>query len=226
MKRFYKSVEVVDRAIHLDGRPVRTPKRALLALPTDALAEAVAAEWRAQGDEIVPGTMPFTGLSNAAIDIVTPDAPDFVRPLAAYAETDLTCYRAEGPASLVTRQAELWDPPLAWARARYDVTFEVVTGISHRPQPFATVERLAAALAAREAFELAGLYHLITLGGSLVIALMLHEGAIDADAAWTAVQADEDWQAEKWGVDDLAAKAQAARRADFMAAARFLELIR
>nr|WP_047168933.1 ATP12 family protein [Sphingomonas sp. Y57] len=229
MKRFYKQVSVESvadgHAIRLDGRGVKTPARAELALPTSALAHAVAAEWDAQAGEIDPRRMPLTGLANAAIDRIAPDPDAFARGLAAYAETDLLCYRADGPAELVARQAASWDPLLDWARTRYDIHFETVTGIVHRPQPDETVQRLAAAIAAHDAFHLAALQPLVTIAGSLVIALAVVEGPIDAEKAFAAAHLDELWQAEQWGEDALAAEARENRRADFKAAARFLALL-
>lgn len=226
MRRFYKEVAVADGgAILLDGKPVKTPARADLILPTPALAEAVAAEWRAQGDEIDPRTMKLTGLSNAAIDRVAPDLASFVRPLAAYAESDLLCYRADAPAELIARQAEAWDPLLDWARARFDVHFAVTKGIVHAPQPDATVARLGEALAAYDAFPLAGLAPIITIGGSLVTALALAEDEIDADSAFDLTHLDELWQARRWGEDRLALEARAVRKRDFMAAAELLDLL-
>ena len=226
MRRFYKAASVgEDGAILLDGRPVRTPAQAPLRLPTPALAEAVAAEWNAQGERVDPRAMPLTGLANAAIDRIGPDREAFARGLAAYGESDLLCYRAESPPRLVERQAALWDPILAWARRRYDVDFEVTGGIVHRRQSTATVERLAHAVHARSAFALAALSPLVTVSGSLVIALALAEGAIDLDTAWAAATLDEHWQAEQWGEDAEAAAALAARRRDFDAAYRFLTLL-
>jgi chaperone required for assembly of F1-ATPase len=189
------------------------------------LAEAVAAEWNAQGGTIEPRSMPLTGLANAAIDRVAPDKDVFARGLAAFGESDLLCYRAEAPPRRVERQAALWDPILAWARRRYDVDFEVASGIVHKPQPQATVDRLAHAVLARAPFELAALAPLVTISGSLVIALALAEGGTDLDAAWAARALDEQWQAEQWGEDAEAARALAARRAEFEAAWRFLKLL-
>lgn len=225
MKRFYKEVAVRDGAILLDGKPVKTPARADLILPTPALADAVAAEWRAQGEEIDPRTMKLTGLSNAAIDRITPDLPAFVRPLAMYAESDLLCYRADAPAELIARQAEAWDPMLDWARARFDVHFAVTSGIVHAAQPDATVARLGEALGIYDAFHLAGLAPIITIGGSLVTALALAENEIDADRAFDLTHLDELWQARRWGEDRLALEARAARKRDFMAAAQLLALL-
>ncbi len=229
MKRFYKTAEAVPSAggvaILLDGRPVKTPARHPLLVPTEELAEAIAAEWNDQGEEIDPRAMPLTGLANAAIDRVTPDPAAFARTLAQYGESDLLCYRAEGPQPLVRRQAEQWDRLLDWARRRFDIELHTVCGVMHRPQPAASIERLAAAVAARDPFRLAGLSPLVTVGGSLVIALAMAEGAIGLEEAWAAATLDEQWQIEQWGKDALAVQALAARRRDFDAAYRFLTLL-
>ncbi|WP_431471179.1 ATP12 family chaperone protein [Sphingosinithalassobacter sp. LHW66-3] len=229
MKRFWEEVTLAPgsngHGLRLDGRAVNTPGRTPLLLPSAALAEAVAQEWRDVGEMIDPRAMPLTALANAAIDRVAPDPAGFARGLAAYGESDLLCYRADAPAELVARQAMHWDPLLDWARARYDVHFEQVAGVMHRAQPEATIARLGDAVATRTAFELAGLSPLVTIGGSLVGALALLEGGVDRETLWRAVQLDEDWQAEKWGDDELATAARESRRAEFDAAARFLALL-
>lgn len=226
MKRFWTDVGIDEaRVVTLDGRPVRTPGRVPLALPTAALAEAVAAEWRAVPETIDPRRMPLTGLANAAIDRIGPDPASFAAGLARYGESDLLCYRADGPDDLVARQAAAWDPPLAWARARYDVHLELATGIIHRAQPAATIRRLADAVAALDAFTLAGLSPLVTISGSLILGLALVDGAMAPADIWAAANLDEDWQAERWGNDPLAADAREARRRDFDGAVRFLEAL-
>jgi chaperone required for assembly of F1-ATPase len=229
VRRFYKEVAAVRHEagweIRLDGRPVKTPARAALALPSASLAEAVADEWRAQGDTIQPRTMPLTGLANAAIDRIAPDSAAFARGLAIYGESDLTCYRAEGPEPLVRRQAEAWDPLLAWARGRYDVDFEVTAGVMHRAQPPRPVEQVGRALAARDPFRLAALSPLITISGSALIGLSLDEGAIDLETAWAAATVDEAWQTQQWGEDSEATARLEARRAEFEAAYRLLTLL-
>ena len=229
VKRFYKDASARPAAdeweIMLAGRPVRTPARAPLLVPTEVLAQAIAAEWNAQGDKVEPRSMPLTGLANAAIDRVGPERDSFTRSLSGYGESDLLCYRADQPEILAARQDVQWDPILAWARRRFDIDFEIVCGVIHRSQPEATVRRLAAAVAARDAFELAALSQLVTIGGSLVIALALAEGAIDLDTAWAAATLDESWQAEQWGEDAEAAAVLEARRRDFAAAYRFLKLL-
>ena len=229
MKRFYERAATVAAAggiaIALDGRPIKTPARAALLVPTEELGEAIAEEWNGQGEEIDPRTMPLTGLANAAIDRVAPDPAAFAAGIAAYGESDLLCYRADGPQPLVARQQAQWDPLLDWARGRYDVAFEIATGVIHRPQPGETIDRLAAAVATRDPFRLAALSPLVTISGSLVIALALAEGEIRLDRAWAAATLDEAWQAEKWGEDSLATAALAARQQDFEAAYRFLTLL-
>jgi chaperone required for assembly of F1-ATPase len=169
--------------------------------------------------------MPFTGLSNAAIDRVGEDPAAFARSLALFGESDLLCYRADKPESLIERQAEQWDPLLVWARRRYDVELEVVSGVIHRPQPPGTVERLGRAVTARTPFQLAALAPLVTISGSLIIALALAEGAIDLDTAWSAASLDETWQLEQWGADAEAEAVLEARRHEFAAGYEFLQLL-
>ena len=228
MKRFWKQAEVVEDggfAIALDGRRVKTPARAELSLPSRALAEAIAAEWAAAGETVDPRAMPLTGLANAAIDRVTADPEAFAASLAKYGETDLLCYRADSPAALAERQEARWGPLLAWARRHYDVDFVVTAGIIHAPQPQATSQRLAHAVLALDSYRLAGLAPLVTIGGSLVAGLAVLEQAITSDEAWEVVSLDEAWQLEQWGSDAEAEAALDSRRRDFLAAARFLELL-
>lgn len=165
--------------------------------------------------------MPLTGLSNAAIDRADARLAEGV---AAYAEGDVLCYRAEDH-DLAAEEAAAWDPLLAWARGRYDVAFNVTTGIVHVAQPVATVERLTAAIRALNPFELVGLQQLVTIGGSLVTALMVVERALSPEIAFDAVHIDELWQAKRWGEDYLATAAREARRGDFISAASFLRLL-
>lgn len=226
MKRFYEAVSVsAERGVLLDARPVRTPRKAVLTLPTQALAEAIAGEWRAQEEVIRPETMKLTGLANAAIDLITPDPTAFAHDLAAYAESDLLCYRADDPPELVARQEAVWEPLLGWAQTRYDVTFTHVIGIMHQPQPAETLTRLGNAIRARGAFELAALSSIVTISGSLVIALAILEEEIEADTAFDTAHLDELYQAEQWGEDWMAADARALRRTDFASACRFLRLL-
>jgi chaperone required for assembly of F1-ATPase len=229
VKRFWKAAGAVAKdggwSIELDVRPVRTPARELLTVPTAPLAEAIAAEWNDVGERIDPRAMPLTGLSNAAIDRVAPNRQAFAAGLAKYAEGDLACYRAEGPPELVERQAESWDALLSWARRRFDVDFRTTWGILHVEQPPATVEQLAHAVAALDAFHLAGLSPLVTIGGSLIAGLAVLEGGLSVEDAWSAVSLDERWQLEQWGSDAEAEAALENRRNDFFAAAHFLELL-
>ncbi len=230
MKRFYQDAAVVavesGFEIRLDGRPVRTPARAPLALPTQGLAEAIAEEWRAQGDTVDPRSMPFTGLANGAIDQIAPNSGSFAAGIARYAESDLLCYRAEGPAELIAREAAAWDPLLEWATTRYDVAFRVTQGIVPVAQPTETLERLAAAVAVLDPFTLAGLSTLVTLSGSLVCGLAVVEGGHDADLIWTASEIDEAWEVEQWGEDKEAAARSAQRRNEFAMARAFCEMVR
>jgi len=229
VKRFWKNAEAVREGdgwtVFLDGKPLRTPARVPLKVPTEALALAIADEWNEAGERVDPQSMRLTGLANAAIDRVAPDLESFAAGLARYGESDLACYRADTPRALVARQEESWDALLAWARRRFDVDFCTTAGIVHVPQPDATVQRLTHAVAALDPFRLAALSPLVTIGGSLVAALAVLEGHVTASDAWKAVTVDEQWQSEQWGADAEAEAALAARRADFLAAARFLELL-
>ena len=229
MKRFWKQAAAVAHGdgwgVALDGRPVRTPARAVLEVPTEALANAIADEWNSVVESIEPRLLSLTGLANAAIDRVAPDREAFVASLANYAQGDLACYRAEGPKELVSRQEESWDALLGWARRRYDVDFRTTSGIVHIGQPPATVERLCHALTVLDPFRLAGLSPLITIGGSLVAALAVQEKAMTAAEAWDSVSIDDRWQLEQWGADSEAETALDNRRQDFFAAARFLDLL-
>ena len=229
MNRFWKEVGVEQEGegwgVRLDGRPVKTPARAALRVPTSQLADDIAKEWRDVDDKIDPRAMPFTGLANAAIDRVASDRQAFASGLANYAEADLACYRAEGPHELVDRQEEQWDKLLAWARRRFDVDFVTTSGLMHVAQPAATVERLSHAVSALDPFRLAGLSPLVTVGGSLVAALAVLEKAITPEEAWEAVSVDDRWQLEQWGADSEAEAALENRRRDFFAAASFLGLL-
>lgn len=230
MRRFWKEVTVEQNAyglaIRLDGRPVKTPLRAELSVPTKRLADAVIAEWQAVAEKIDPAAMPMTGFANAAIDRISPERETFVDAITAYGETDLFCYRAEAGEPLAARQAEVWEPWLDWARARYDIAFNIVVGIMPQPQPPETVARLKAAVAVRGTFELAGMAKLAHLSGSLVATLALVEQAGTAQELWAASCLDEIWQEELWGEDYFATKNRNDREAEFMQAARFLDLLR
>ncbi len=230
MKRFYKVADCAPceggHGIRLDGRAVRTPARALLALPHLPMAEAVVAEWAAQGEDVDPGSMPMTGFANAAIDQIAPDRATFAAGISAYGESDLLCYRADGPAELVARQAEAWQPLLDWATSRYGGAFAVTQGILHVSQPEATLARLSDTVAQLDPFTLAALSTLVTISGSLVIGLAAVEQAFDLPLLWQAAELDELWQAEQWGDDDEALMRRTRRHADFMTAARFAELAR
>ena len=229
MKRFWKEAaskpEEGGWGVELDGRALRTPARAPLVVPTAALAEAIADEWRSVEGEIEPRWMPFTGIANAAIDRVGPERQEFAQGLARYAEADLACYRADGPRELIELQEDSWDALLAWARRRYDVDFVITSGLLHVDQPAATVERLSHAVLALDPFRLAGLSPLVTIGTSLIAALSVLEGAMSPEEAWNAVSIDERWQIQRWGADAEAETTIENRRRDFLAAARFIELL-
>lgn len=229
MKRFYKTASIQPAeggfAIQLDGKPIMTPKRNPLIVPTEKLAKAIAGEWNAQGEEIDPGSMRLTGLSNAAIDIVRPDRESFAANIAKYGESDLLCYRADNPQELVDRQIAMWDPMLIRLEDELGIAFKRVSGIMHQPQPDVTVEVLNRVTGKHDAFTLAALSQIVTITGSLAIGLLAADMALDRDHGWRAAHLDALWQEEQWGTDDEAEKARAHARADFDAAIDMIELL-
>ncbi|MFN7398195.1 MAG: ATP12 family chaperone protein [Sandaracinobacter sp.] len=229
MKRFWEAAAAVPAgdgwAITLDGRPLRTPARAELRLPAPALAQAIAAEWAAVADAVRPGAIPLTGLANAAVDIVAADPDAFAASLASYGESDLTCYRADGPQSLVARQVAAWEPPLKAVEARHGLLFRRTAGVMHVAQPADTIARLHGLLKGLSAWKLAPLQPLVTLSGSVVLGLSVLEGLVEAEAAFAAAHLDDLWQAEQWGTDRLAEADRAGRWQQFEAAARFVSLL-
>ncbi|WP_119462792.1 ATP12 family protein [Rhodospirillaceae bacterium SYSU D60014] len=230
MKRFYKKVRTAavedGFQVLLDERPVRTPGRAPLVVPTQPVAEAIATEWQAQGEAVKPLTMPLTRLATTAIDRVTAHREGVIDEVASYAATDLLCYRADQPAELVARQNALWQPLLDWATLRYDAPLTVTTGVLPQPQPAGSLVALRAAVAALGTLKLTALHAATTACGSVIIALALLEDRIDAVGAWETSQLDETFQIEVWGEDAEAAARREALRQDIEATARFMALLR
>ncbi|MFG1478858.1 ATP12 family protein [Xanthobacter sp. V4C-4] len=226
-KRFYKEASVgadgEGFTVLLDARPVRTPARALLRVPTRALAEALAAEWAAQGTDIDPLSMPLTRLVNVALDRVAPEAGAVRDEVLGYAGTDMLFYRAEGPTRLVERQALHWDPVLAWAREAHGAAFYLSEGVCHVAQPQDALARIRALLP-EAPLPLAAVHVLTTLTGSALLALAVAEGVVDADSAWLAAHVDEDWNREQWGEDEIATARREARRQEFDAAVTLLRV--
>ncbi|WP_339950315.1 ATP12 family protein [uncultured Albimonas sp.] len=228
-KRFWTQAAATQTAegwgVALDGRPLRTPGKAALIAPTRALAEALAAEWDAQTEIVDPSSMPLTRSVNTAIDRVADKHAEVVEAVAAYAGSDLLCYRAPHPARLAARQAEAWDPLLDWAAREHGARLLCAEGVMHVSQPEAALVRLHAATAAHDPLALVALHELTVLSGSLVIALAVSAGQIGAEDGWARSRVDEEWQAEQWGEDGEAAAMAARKRADFLAARRLLDLI-
>ena len=229
MKRVYATVATrpVERGwgVALDGRPMRTPGKTALILPSKALAAAIAAEWDAQREEIRPATMPLTRLAATAIDRTPPQRDLIVAETANYADTDLVCYRADHPPALAARQHAVWHPLIDWAARRYDAALTVTSGIAPARQPPATLAAFAAIVAAQDDFRLTALHTLTASCGSLVIALALCEGRLDPDSAFAASQLDETFQIEAWGEDGEAAIRRRNIAADIEVAARFIALL-
>jgi chaperone required for assembly of F1-ATPase len=229
-KRFYKDVDVADEigggaSLLLDGKPVRTPGKALLALPARASADAVAEEWRAQGERIDPATMPLTRLANSAIDGVRGREQAVIDDIVKYAGSDLLCYRAEGPKALVASQGKHWDPVLAWAKATLNAPLKLAEGIVHVAQPKPSLDRIRRALEGLDPFTLAALHVMTSLSGSALLALAVARGKLTPQQAWAAAHVDEDFQISQWGEDAEAAARRKSRWRDFAASARLIDLL-
>ncbi|HEY3908331.1 MAG TPA: ATP12 family protein [Stellaceae bacterium] len=231
MKRFYRKAETMaaedgSYRVALDGRPIKTPAKQALTVPNAGLATAIAAEWAAQDGDIRPAQMPLTRLASTAIDRVAPQRDLVVQQIAAYAGTDLVCYRAAHPPELTARQQAVWQPLLDWAVLRYDAPLEVTAGVIPISQPPASLRAFAAAVAEHDDFALAALHLATGACGSLVIVLALIEGRIDPAEAFAASQLDESFEIENWGEDEEQAQRRRALCDDIAAAARFLSLLR
>jgi chaperone required for assembly of F1-ATPase len=228
-KRFYKTVTVAEGdggfAILLDGRPVRTPKKLPLAVPTRGLADAIAAEWAAQGAHIDPVTMPLSKLAITTLDGVAGHLAEVAADIVKFAGSDLLCYRAEAPEALQRLQAEAWDPVLRWAETAFGARFVNAEGVMSVKQSPEALDAVAAVVAPYDAMALAALHVMTTLTGSAILALAHAKGRLSADEAWAAAHVDEDWQISKWGVDVEAAERRARRWTEMQAASRFLALL-
>ena len=233
LARFYETVSVAEDAegsepafgVRLDDRALRTPLKNALVLPTHALAEAVADEWRRQGERLDPHDMPMTRLANTVCDRVAGPLPQVVDDIVSFAGTDLLCYRADRPEELCERQAGHWDPVLAWAAAELGARLRLSQGVVHVQQPSESLERIRIVLETGDAFTLTAMHVITTLTGSALLAIAHWRGALSVEQAWTASHVDEDWQIEQWGADSEAAARRTFRRQEMDAACRFLALL-
>lgn len=229
VKRFWSEARVIDagtgHAIALDGRPVKTPAKAPLVVPTRALGQAIAAEWNAVVEQIDPLKMPMTRSANAAIDKVAPQRADVADMIAAYGDTDLLCYRATTPQELVLRQSEEWDPLLDWADSALGARLTPVAGVIYQSQDPAALKKLGDKVHALDDFALTALHDLVALSGSLVIGLAALQDWQSPETLWETSRLDEMWQAELWGADDEADAMAAVKRAAFLHAKQFYSLV-
>ena len=227
-KRFWDKAGVVALdtgfTIALDGRPVKTPAKAPLVVPTQSMAAAIAVEWDAQVDKIDPMTMPITRGANAAVDKVAVQFDEVAEMLAAYGDSDLLCYRAAGPEELIGLQNKAWDPLLDWAGATLNAPLISAEGVMHVPQDPAVLVRLRAKVDELTPFQLAAFHDLVSLSGSLILALAFTHGRLSADEAWTLSRIDEDYQISQWGPDDEAEALTKIKHTAFLNAARFFAM--
>lgn len=227
-KRFYQEAGIAETdggfSVTLDGKPIRTPSGRQVVAPTSSIAEAIAAEWNAQGETIDPMTMPLTRFANS-VGEVTERVDAVADDVEKYLGSDLLFYRAGHPEALVAREAAYWDPVLAWAASQLGAHFILSEGIVHVAQPEQAIK------AAREVFpadpwSVAALHVVTTVTGSALLALALYRGAMDCDDVWAAAHVDDDWNVEKWGVDEEVAARRAARFVDFRAAVTVLDALK
>ena len=224
-KRFWKEATVVEQddlfGVALDGRPLKTPAKSELRLPTRAMAERVADEWQCSDEVINPNVMPWTRSANSAVDKIVSQRSEVEAHLAGYCETDMLFYRADGPAALVTRQADVWDPLVMWATDAFGVTFNVTTGVMPVEQPGETIAQLSSVMAPMSPFELTGFHDLVTLSGSYLIGLAVVAERDSLEALWEASRLDEAFQIEEWGEDEEAREQATLRQLAFFHAADF-----
>lgn len=228
LKRFWTEATLAETdgvfAVHLDGRPVRTPAKAQLLVPTRALADAVVAEWAAVEKKINPAAMPFTRSTNAAIDKVSHQHAEVAKMIADYGDADLTCYRAVDPGGLVARQTQAWDPLLDWAAATLQARLIPVQGVMHAPQDPAVLQVLSDQVHALDPFALTAFHDLVSLSGSLLIGFAAIHDLHDPQTLWNLSRIDETWQTEQWGEDEDATAMAARKESDFLHAKRFYDL--
>lgn len=228
-KRFWSDVTVVEKdggfTILLDERQVKTPAKTSLVVPAHALAELIAQEWAAQEGEVKPETMPMTRSANAALDKVTAQFDEVAALLAAYGESDLLCYRATAPEELIARQAAAWDPLLEWAQTDLGARLKSGHGVMYIDQDPASIAVLNKIVFAFTPFELTAFHDLVSMSGSLVLALAITQGHLTVADAWETSRVDENWQIEQWGEDDEAQEVAEAKRQSFVHAFRFFEAV-
>ncbi|SFR59690.1 ATP12 family chaperone protein [Litoreibacter janthinus] len=227
-KRFWKETTADEveggYAVHLDGRPVRTPLKTPLIVPTLKMAEAMREEWDSQGEKIDPFSMPVTRAANAALDKVAVQHPEVVDMLAAYGDSDLLCYRAESPEELVAKQAEGWDPLVDWSATELGAPLQLRTGIMHLPQDPKTLSTLHGHVSGLDAFRLTAFHDLVAITGSLILALAVTRGRLDSRQAWDLSRIDEEWQIAQWGADDEAEAHAKLKKRDLMRSEAFFLL--
>ncbi len=228
-KRFWKEATAapVDGgfSITLDDRPVKTPAKRPLVVPSITMARAIAEEWDAQVEEVKPQTMPVTRAANAAIDKVAQQKTEVADLLAAYGDSDLLCYRADSPEGLVARQSEAWDPLLDWAADTFGARLRPTVGLMPMPQDPGDLAKLAAQVHGMDTFTLTAFHDLVGLSGSLIIGLAALRDHAPIEDLWQTSRIDETWQEEQWGEDEEAQEMAAAKRQQFLAAKKLYNMI-
>jgi len=170
--------------------------------------------------------MPQMQLACTAIDRVAPNRATIIRETAGYGASDLLCYRAEGPAELVDRQAAEWQLVLDWLADEVGAELVVTSGIVHVSQSDEALAALASAVGKLDDFELTGVTQLTQIYGSLSLALAVDRGRLDWADAVAASHLDELFQSERWGDDKEAIDRRRGMHSEAGAAAAFLALVR
>jgi chaperone required for assembly of F1-ATPase len=228
-QRFYKKAEVVESpygfTVELDGRSIKTPAKNLMEVESEAVAAAIAADWQRQAEFIDLETMYTAKVANTAIDRIAPNPDEVIAEITDYAGSDLLCYRALEPVSLLECQNDNWDPVLKWIDTTHQCRLVCIGGVMHRPQPVEAMVKLAANLRTRSAIMLAAMHNMTTLTGSAVLAFAVADGYLNAQKAWACAHVDEDWQSEQWGHDEDAAAHRARRWLEMEKTATLLSIL-
>ncbi len=229
LKRFWEQAHVAKVeggfTVTLDERPLKTPQKRALIVPSKMLAAEIAAEWQAIEGKVETATMPYTSFAHAGLDQAVDERAEIAAKISLYGETDLLCYRAEAPQELVKRQAEAWDPLLAWSAETLGAPLAPTAGIVHLAQPEASLKSLTAHVQPYQGFALKALYDWVTISGSLVLGLAVAKKRLTAAEGWRLSRVDENWQEEQWGVDDEAKKLADSKHDTFLMVERALSLI-
>ena len=229
MKRFYKNVTVKTSEsgyqICLDDRPVRSPAKAVVMVPSQALAEAVQAEWQAVGDEIQPEDMPLYSMAVTITDRVTPQRQELADELAGYIHDDVLRYRSVDDLDLASRQTKMWDPWLNWAEQECGLRLSTTAGLMPVFAEATTEHIVRNRLQPLADAQFGCLYRVATLSGSVVLGMAFQGRQLGAHDVFETAFLDELYQNSLWGTDEEAADRQVAIRSELKNVERFMDML-